>query len=207
MRVTAKVKEKTRDRIIQAAHNLFATKGFDATTTRDLASRAGIAVGTLFNYFASKEALGMAIVGQSLASARVAFTGRRRGDEPLAELLFALVMSELRALEPHRSFVGEIFESAMSLFAVGGTDDAGARVRAEHLEVVADLMAQQPGGASASFVAMHLYWTLYLGVLAFWSDDDSPNQEDTLVVLDQSLQLFVQSLSYNSQMKEVADGT
>ena len=207
MRVTAKVKQETRDRISEAAHNLFATKGFDATTTRDIASRAGIAVGTLFNYFASKEALGMAIVGQALESARAAFAGRRRGDEPLAELLFALVMSELRALQPHRSFVGQIFESAMSPFAAGGADDAGGRVRAAHLEMVADLMAQQSGGATASFVGMHLYWTLYLGVLAFWSDDDSPNQEDTLVVLDQSLQLFVQSLSYNSQVKEVADGT
>lgn len=207
MRVTAKVKEKTRERIIQESHNLFTTKGFDATTTRDIASQAGIAVGTLFNYFTSKEALGMVIVGQALESARAAFAGGCKGDEPLRELLFALVMSELRALEPHRSFVGQVFESAMSPFATGGANDAGSQVRAEHLEIVADLMAKQPDLAAVSFVGMHLYWTLYLGVLAFWSDDDSPNQEDTLVVLDQSLQLFVQSLSYNSHVKEVADGT
>jgi hypothetical protein len=41
---------------------------------------------------------------------------------------------------------------------------------------------------------MHLYWTLFLGVVAYWSGDDSPNQEDTLAVLDQSMHVFVTSL-------------
>jgi hypothetical protein len=37
-----------------------------------------------------------------------------------------------------------------------------------------------------------LYWTLYLGVLTFWGNDPSPNQEDTLALMDQSLAMFVQ---------------
>ncbi len=53
---------------------------------------------------------------------------------------------------------------------------------------------------------MHLYWTLYLGVLSFWAADESPNQEDTLVVLDQSMRLFVGSLSSESKNeREVTD--
>jgi hypothetical protein len=36
-----------------------------------------------------------------------------------------------------------------------------------------------------------LYWTLYTGVLAYWSSDASPRQEDTLALLDQSLAMFV----------------
>jgi len=41
---------------------------------------------------------------------------------------------------------------------------------------------------------MQLYWTLYLGVLAYWATDVSPKQEDTMALLDQSLMLFVASL-------------
>ena len=41
---------------------------------------------------------------------------------------------------------------------------------------------------------LHLYWTLYLGVLAFWSRDESENQEDTLLVLDRSMHLFAQTV-------------
>jgi hypothetical protein len=39
-------------------------------------------------------------------------------------------------------------------------------------------------------VAVQVYWSLYTGVLAFWSADTSPRQEDTLALLDQSLNMF-----------------
>ncbi len=203
MRVTAKVKEQTRDKILRAARKLFVGKGFDQTTTRDIAARAGIAVGTLFNYFPSKEALGMAMVAEALESAVEEFQARRRGGESLEELLFGHIFSGLRALTPQRAFVGAVLESALSPFATGGNGGAGDAVRASHLETVADLISEHRIVPAPNFVAMHLYWTLYLGVLAFWSSDESPNQEDTLVVVDQSLRLFVQSLATNSSV----DGT
>ncbi|HYW20178.1 MAG TPA: TetR/AcrR family transcriptional regulator [Nodularia sp. (in: cyanobacteria)] len=46
-----------RTRILQAAQKLFASKGFDGTTTRDLAQAAGVAEGTLFRYFANKKSI------------------------------------------------------------------------------------------------------------------------------------------------------
>ncbi|MFM7368797.1 MAG: TetR/AcrR family transcriptional regulator [Sphaerospermopsis kisseleviana] len=48
---------QTRDRILQAAQRLFASQGFDGTTTRDLAQAAGVAEGTLFRHFANKKAI------------------------------------------------------------------------------------------------------------------------------------------------------
>jgi AcrR family transcriptional regulator len=48
---------QTRTRILQAAQRLFAAKGFEGTTTRDLAQTAGVAEGTLFRYFDNKKAI------------------------------------------------------------------------------------------------------------------------------------------------------
>ncbi|MBN3893284.1 MULTISPECIES: TetR/AcrR family transcriptional regulator [unclassified Nostoc] len=48
---------QTRTRILEAAQRLFASKGFDGTTTRDLAQAAGIAEGTLFRHFPNKKAI------------------------------------------------------------------------------------------------------------------------------------------------------
>ncbi|AFY52958.1 transcriptional regulator [Rivularia sp. PCC 7116] len=48
---------QTRDRILQAAQKLFASQGFDGTTTRDLAQKAGVAEGTLFRHFSNKKAI------------------------------------------------------------------------------------------------------------------------------------------------------
>lgn len=48
---------QTRTRILQAALKLFASQGFDGTTTRDLAQAAGVAEGTLFRHFPNKKAI------------------------------------------------------------------------------------------------------------------------------------------------------
>lgn len=44
-------------RIINAAINIFSEKGFEATRTREIADRAGIAEGTIFRYFPTKDAI------------------------------------------------------------------------------------------------------------------------------------------------------
>ncbi|MDF5728935.1 MAG: TetR/AcrR family transcriptional regulator [Rhizonema sp. PD38] len=48
---------QARIRILQAAQRLFASLGFDGTTTRDLAQAAGVAEGTLFRHFSNKKAI------------------------------------------------------------------------------------------------------------------------------------------------------
>jgi AcrR family transcriptional regulator len=47
----------TRTRILEAAQRLFAAQGFEGTTTRDLAQKAGVAEGTLFRHFPNKKSI------------------------------------------------------------------------------------------------------------------------------------------------------
>src|SRR6266700_528823 len=47
----------TRQRIIDTALQLFAAKGYDQTTMRDIAAEAGCSLGLTYRYFASKEDL------------------------------------------------------------------------------------------------------------------------------------------------------
>jgi len=208
MRVTAEKKRQTRRQIVECAHKLFSDKGFEHTTTRDIAEVAGIAAGTMFNYFATKEALAMTIVDEALDEARTEFEGRLRGDETLDEALFAHVAVGLRYLAPHRNYVGEVLETALSPFAREAVCEQAQQLRVSHLETVRELIASRglPTTPAPSVMTMHLYWTLYLGVLSFWAADQSPTREDTLVVLDQSMRLFVESLSSGSKNgREVID--
>jgi len=50
-------KQRTRDELIAAGDYLFATQGFDATTTIDIADRADVSQRTLFRHFPTKESL------------------------------------------------------------------------------------------------------------------------------------------------------
>lgn len=49
--------EATRQRLLRAALELFTTTGFRATTTPQIAERAGVAEGTIYRHFSSKEQL------------------------------------------------------------------------------------------------------------------------------------------------------
>ncbi|NEQ73345.1 MAG: TetR/AcrR family transcriptional regulator [Okeania sp. SIO2C9] len=48
---------QTRTKILQAAQKLFAKSGYDGTTIRDLAKKAGVSEGTLFRHFSNKKAI------------------------------------------------------------------------------------------------------------------------------------------------------
>ncbi len=202
MRVSRETKEKTRKKIVETARDLFMEKGFDQATTRDIAAQAGIAAGTLFNYFPSKEALGMEIIAEALESGRQEYVALRRGSESLEEELFLFAITGLNQLKPHRAYLSSVVESALSPFTGSQANRTGERVRIEHLEDVAAIVSDHAKTGQPSFVAIHLYWALYLGVLAFWSQDASPDQEDTLVLLDQSMRLFVASLDSNQSRTE-----
>lgn len=196
MRVSAETKLKTRRRILESAQNLFADKGFEEVTTRDLARAAGIASGTLFNYFATKDSLGLAIVALHLDDAREEFLRTRRADESLEESLFAHIAGALRHLAPCRGYILTILETVLTPYRIAHQCESAERIRADHMETVHDLIAGAPDapGLEPSSVAMHLYWTLFIGVLSFWSHDDSPGGEATLAYLDQSTRLFVAAL-------------
>ena len=55
--VTRRDGEATRQRLLRAALDLYTTAGFRATTTPAIASRAGVAEGTIYRHFSGKEHL------------------------------------------------------------------------------------------------------------------------------------------------------
>jgi AcrR family transcriptional regulator len=48
-------KQRTREEIARAAHELFVKRGYNATTLPDIAEAAGVSTRTIFAYFPSKE--------------------------------------------------------------------------------------------------------------------------------------------------------
>ncbi len=57
---------ETIDRIVVTARKLLAEQGYDATTTRQVATKAGLGVGTLFNYVKDKRDLIYLILNKDL---------------------------------------------------------------------------------------------------------------------------------------------
>ena len=59
--------EETRERILDAAEKVFAERGFDAATTREIAALSHTNVATPYSYFAGKEALYAAVIERAIA--------------------------------------------------------------------------------------------------------------------------------------------
>ena len=80
-------KEEKRTRIREAAAKLFAEKGFENTTTRDIAGAAGINNAALYYYFDSKEQLLYQILEEVIRTGLERITEIEQSPRPLKEKL------------------------------------------------------------------------------------------------------------------------
>ena len=189
-------KETTKARIVAAALALFRTKGFDATTTKAIARRAGIAEGTVFNYFPTKEHIALHFLGQEVDHAMASVRGNARlRKAPLEEQLFALVHSQLEFLAPHERFIGAAFVHALTPgSALGPFNPQAQELQVRYLAFVQELVdgAIRRGEiVAAGWWTPHVFWIYYLGVLLYWLHDTSPAKQQTLALLDRSLKIGV----------------
>lgn len=96
-------KEARPQEILDAALELFAEQGFAATKMSDIAQRAGIAKGTIYRYFETKDALFEAMVQNGVQSARDQATEIFLKTDISAEtMLRAMIESMYRSTERWR---------------------------------------------------------------------------------------------------------
>ena len=186
MRISKKAKQETDCRILKAAEKLFLSKGYEDTTTRDIASSAGIATGTLFNYYKTKESLAMRLVYNAMLQGQEDFTGRKSGEEEIGEEIFMIMTGELRRLRPYRSFIGPVLESGLSLFIKNSSSSLGESLRLQHLHKIEEIVNRHGCFEVPFEVAASLYWSLYLGILAHWCRDESDRIARAICTRDRS---------------------
>src|SRR5712691_3555093 len=188
----AQNKEAIRKRIVTGALNLFQTKGFDATTTKAIARKAGIAEGTVFNYFKSKEDIALHFFEQEVDQAIAAVRENPRlRKAPLEEKLFALVHSQLEFLAPYEKFIGAAFIHALKPASqLGIFSHRAQELRHRYVGFVQELFEEslpKQQHSPLSWVAPEAFWIFYLGVLLYWLHDSSSGKQHTLAFLDRSL--------------------
>jgi AcrR family transcriptional regulator len=104
----------TVDAILSATARLLVNRGFDRTTTNQVAADAGVSVGSLYQYFPSKEALVGALMERHVEEMNAAIfveLDRVRG-QPLPDVARAMVQLMIRAhaVDPdlHRVFMEQV---------------------------------------------------------------------------------------------------
>ncbi|MBG0821072.1 TetR/AcrR family transcriptional regulator [Planomonospora sp. ID91781] len=126
---------ETRLRLFGAAVELIAEQGYTATTVDAIAERAGVAKGTVFYNFGTKEALFSGLLEHGVGLLSTALSGAAAGETAL-DALDAVVMAQLRFFEEYGAFarvlLAEMWRTAWQ--------DAVARLRRDVLGVYADVL-------------------------------------------------------------------
>lgn len=109
-----RAREVYRDAILNAAEGVFAQRGIAGTRMSDVAKAAGLATGTLYNYFENRDALMSSLIEQRLedlltavSAVAVAGTG-----EPTRAVLEGMVRASFAHFDRHRALFSVLMESA-----------------------------------------------------------------------------------------------
>ena len=97
-KTTASKGEAKRDRILDAARELFLRNGLRGTTMEAIAREARIAKPTLYAHFPDKDAVFLAILEQLLAAKLAAFEAGLAGDGPIERRIGAALAAEFAVI-------------------------------------------------------------------------------------------------------------
>jgi AcrR family transcriptional regulator len=106
--------------LITAALRLFATKGYEATTTREIAAAAGCAEGLIHRYFRGKAGLLTALVEYHISDELMEIRRRPRSARGLEEEFLEIVDWEVEHMWKHRDFLRIFIPRALVDPAVAG---------------------------------------------------------------------------------------
>lgn len=192
----ARHKEKTKEKILQIALGLFRKKGFDHTTTKEISRRAGIAEGTLFNYFKTKDDIALYFFESETESVIGWFGSQKRlQDAPLEEKLFAIIQKQLDYLASYESFICSVlFRAFNPASKLSPMSVESQYLQSRYLRFISGIIEESVAKKeinSLGYFGPYMFWIFYMGILMHWAYDRSKNKESTLAFLDRGLKIAV----------------
>jgi AcrR family transcriptional regulator len=154
-----------KQRLIAAATALAAEGGYDAVQMRDVASRAEVALGTLYRHYSSKDQLLLAALAAQATALRERLDQRpARGDAPSARVADVLRRAS-RALE-RQPRVTHAMVTAMSV-----ADDSAAPVKHEINETLRAIIVDAVDGTPIPDLddVVRVLGSVWFAELTFWS--------------------------------------
>jgi AcrR family transcriptional regulator len=185
----------TRDNILAIALALFREKGFDETTMREVALRAGLSLGAAYHYYPSKEAIVLAyyahVQRRHIEAARAALATA----SGLQDRLAAVMHTKLDILAEDRRIMGALLrftgDPAHPLSFLGQT---ARPIQLASISVFDEALEGAALPPDLRRIAPTVFWALHMGILLYFLYDDSPEQARTRRLVDGAMSLVVRML-------------
>ena len=196
-------KLEKRRRIKAAARRMFIEKGYEASTTREIATQAGVGIGTIFVYAKDKRDLLLMIVNDDLDELSTQGVSGIDREAPLLDQLVAFFQKRYQywASEPSisRPAVQETFDFLSASSEKGEQAVRFYSRRSQTLKILSELVRakQRSGEISADEPAdliASLLMTIYLTEVRRWLSTESPNTRKGMASLRKILGLAMRGV-------------
>ncbi|MGH3399244.1 MAG: TetR/AcrR family transcriptional regulator [Streptosporangiaceae bacterium] len=179
--------QQTRAAIVAAALALFRERGYEATTMREIASRAGVSTGNAYYYFGSKEELIQEFYATSHAEHLAVSRARLDGQHDLGARLGDTLRALIDVLAPYHAFAATFYKHAAEPSSpLSPFSKESSPARAASIGLYRDLV----NGSSAKMPKdvrerlPELLWLMQMGVILYWVHDTSPGCARTYHLID-----------------------
>jgi AcrR family transcriptional regulator len=187
--------------IVNAALDLIRERGYEETTMRAIAEKAGVSLGNAYHYYPSKAHLIQAFYHRLHDEQVAASRPILEAESSLKARLLEVMRMKIAKLEPYHQFAGALFKTAADpkspLNPFGDEADA---VRSDSIglfdEIVTTSKARVPKDLAAELP--YLLWLYNMGIVLFWIHDSSPKQSRTYRLIVQTVELLDKLISLAS---------
>jgi AcrR family transcriptional regulator len=195
-------KLETRQRIRAAAAELFTRHGYGAATMRQIARRAHVGLGTLFNYAEDKRDLVFLIFNEELNAVTDVALAEPRPGQALLDQLLAVFRVHYRWLAG-KPVLARILLQELTFYSSGKQAATFHGIRKRLIDGIEQLVKKaQARGKIASrespaLIARHIFF-VYSASLRWWIVARKPRPGDGLADLRRLLRLQIEGLRMRS---------
>ena len=193
--------EETRHKILTAALVLFRTQGFEKSTMRDVAQRAGVATGAAYYYFDSKDALVLAFYEQAAEEIGPLARKAAAPAKGLAAKLREVMLVKLEYFGDNRDVLRALLRTgADPKHPLSPFSKQTKLIRDADIELFGE-MVKTSGVSLAKDLAPYVpesLWMYQMGLIYFWLTDESEGHARTRKLVELSSRIVAGLLELSS---------
>jgi AcrR family transcriptional regulator len=174
--------DQTKALILETALEMFRERGYEQTTMRAIAQKAGVSLGNAYYYFSSKEYLIQAFYQRLHEDHLSVSEPALENKDTLKARLLTVMRLKIDTLKPYHQFAGVLFKTAAHPRSpLNPFSDESDPVRQASIQLFARVIegtkARIPKDLRDELP--YLLWLYHMGIVLFWIHDPSPKHRRT----------------------------
>jgi len=187
--------DRTRALVLDTALRLFLERGYEKTTMRAVAESCGVALGSAYYYFPSKERLIQAFYVRTHQDLMELSRPILQQEDGLQARLGGVLRAKIKTIMPYHAFAAVLFRTAGDPASpLHPFSEESEPVRRETIGLFREVIdgSSTPIPTTLRGELPTLLWLYHLGIILIWIHDVTPGCRRTYLLIDRSVELTVQ---------------